>query len=80
MKHTPLDPIAQFHLGNSAFVHSVQGNAIPAPSVGTLVNYLYEMTRVAQHHNQFATTHEMIAPFEINFLAASTSLFISQER
>ncbi|NOE20179.1 hypothetical protein GS634_18800 [Ruegeria atlantica] len=48
MKHTPLDPIAQFHLGNSAFVHSVHGNAITAPSVGTLVNYLYEMTRVAQ--------------------------------
>ncbi|NOD97819.1 hypothetical protein GS610_11430 [Ruegeria sp. HKCCD6228] len=76
----PPDPIAQFHLGNSAFDQSVHGNAITARSVGTMVNYLYELTRVAQYHEQFANTHEMIASFEIHFLAASTSLSILQER
>ncbi|AXT29356.1 hypothetical protein D1823_21580 (plasmid) [Ruegeria sp. AD91A] len=77
---TPFDPIAQFHLGNSALAHSLHANADTAQCVGTMVNYLYDLTRAALNHKQFANTHEMTASTETKFSAASTSLSMLQER
>nr|WP_299641791.1 malonyl-CoA decarboxylase family protein [uncultured Ruegeria sp.] len=76
----PFDPIAQFHLGNSALAHSLHANADTAQCVGTMVNYLYDLTRVALNHEQFANTHEMAASTETKLSAASTSLSMLQER
>lgn len=76
----PFDRIAQFHLGNTALVHSLHANADTAQCVGTMVNSLYDLTRVALNHEQFANTHEMTASTETKLSAASTSLSMLQER
>ncbi len=81
----PFDPVARFHLGNGALVHAVHADADTsdkgrAQSGGTMVNYLYDLGRVAQNHEQFANTREVIASSEAKSLAASASLSTTQER
>jgi malonyl-CoA decarboxylase len=81
----PFDPVARFHLGNGALVHAVHADADTsdkgrAQSGGTMVNYLYDLSRVAQNHEQFANTREVIASTEVKSLAASASLTSTQER
>lgn len=81
----PFDPVARFHLGNGALVHAVHADADTtdkgrAQSGGTMVNYLYDLSRVAQNHEQFANTREVIASTEAKSLAASASLTSTQER
>ncbi len=54
----PLDPVARFHLGNGALVHDVHAMAdISAnglrQSCGVMVNYLYDLARVEQNHEEF---------------------------
>jgi malonyl-CoA decarboxylase len=73
---SPLDPVARFHLGNGALVHQVHAGANTAPrgiaeSGGTMVNYLYDLRKVAQNHERFATRHEIAASSEVTALAAA---------
>lgn len=54
----PLDPVARFHLGNGALIHDVHAMAdISAnglkQSCGVMVNYLYDLSRVEQNHEEF---------------------------
>ncbi|MCV0429869.1 MAG: malonyl-CoA decarboxylase, partial [Roseibium sp.] len=75
----PFDPVARFHLGNGAIVHAVHADADVsqkgrAQSNGTMVNYLYDLTRVAQNHEQFATTQEVVATDQVQSLARSSAL------
>ena len=56
----PLDPVARFHLGNGALIHDVHALADISPnglqqSSGVMVNYLYDLSRVEQNHEEFAT-------------------------
>ncbi|WP_136658964.1 malonyl-CoA decarboxylase [Nitratireductor sp. XY-223] len=56
----PLDPVARFHLGNGALVHDVHALADISPnglrqSSGVMVNYLYDLSKVEQNHEEFAT-------------------------
>ncbi|MES0826423.1 malonyl-CoA decarboxylase [Ruegeria sp. SCP11] len=81
----PFDPVARFHLGNGAMVHAVHADADTSDkgrsqSGGTMVNYLYDLTRVAQNHEDFANTRSIIASSEVKSLAASISLPTTQER
>lgn len=55
----PLDPVARFHLGNGAEIHDLHANADTsenglAQSGGTMVNYLYDLTRTERNHEDFA--------------------------
>lgn len=75
----PFDPVARFHLGNGAIVHAVHANADisdkgRAQSGGTMVNYLYDLAKVAQNHEKFATTQEVIAADAVKSLARSAAL------
>lgn len=81
----PLDPVARFHLGNGAIVHAVHADADTsekgrAQSGGTMVNYLYDLSKVAQNHEDFATTREVIATADVNTLAGAVKLSPSEER
>ncbi|MEW2915959.1 malonyl-CoA decarboxylase [Ruegeria sp. ANG10] len=81
----PFDPVARFHLGNGAMVHAVHADADTSDkgrtqSGGTMVNYLYDLARVAQNHEKFANSREVIASPEAKSLAASASLTTTQER
>ena len=72
----PLDPVARFHLGNGAIVHRVHADADTsdkgrAQSAGTMVNYLYDLRKIAQNHERFATTQEVVASAEVKSLAAT---------
>ncbi|MCP4318250.1 MAG: malonyl-CoA decarboxylase [Hyphomicrobiales bacterium] len=56
----PLDAVARFHLGNGALIHDVHALADISPnglqqSSSVMVNYLYDLSRVEQNHEEFAT-------------------------
>ena len=81
----PYDPVARFHLGNGAVVHAVHADADvsdkgKAQSGGTMVNYHYDLGKVAQNHEKLATTKEVAATAEVKALAASSPLPQLQER
>ncbi|MES0882542.1 malonyl-CoA decarboxylase [Roseibium sp. SCP14] len=72
----PLDPVARFHLGNGAQIHAVHAEADlsdkgQAQSAGAMVNYLYDLNKVSQNHERFATTMEIAASSEIRSLDAA---------
>lgn len=72
----PLDPVARFHLGNGAMVHQVHADADLSQkglkqSAGVMVNYLYNLAKVSQNHERFASNHEIAASSEIRSLSAA---------
>ncbi|PZX14051.1 malonyl-CoA decarboxylase [Celeribacter halophilus] len=81
----PYDPVARFHLGNGAKIHAVHADADTsekgmAQSGGTMVNYLYDLQRVAQNHENFANTRAVIATAEVKALAGPVALPKTEER
>ena len=81
----PYDPVARFHLGNGAIVHAVHGNADSsangmAQSAGAMVNYLYDLKRVAQNHEKFATKHAVTASADVRALAGTAQISAVEER
>lgn len=81
----PFDPVARFHLGNGAIVHSVHPDADTsdkgrAQSGGAMVSYLYDLPRVAQNHENFATTRDVVATPEVKAMAGSVALPSAEER
>lgn len=80
----PLDPVARFHLGNGAVVHAVHADADTSDkgreqSGGTMVNYLYDLKKIAQNHEKFATAKKVPASSEVRSLASGASVVQSQE-
>jgi len=72
----PLDPVARFHLGNGALVHQVHARADISEkglqqSAGVMVNYLYDLAKVTQNHERFASTHTIAASSDVRSLSAS---------
>lgn len=66
----PRDPVARFHLGNGARVHQVHAEADISEkglrqSAGVMVNYLYDLAKVAQNHERYATSHSVVASSEV---------------
>lgn len=62
----PIDPVARFHLGNGAQLERInpQANLSPtglADSAGAMVNYRYDLARIEQNHEAYATAHEVMA-------------------
>ena len=73
----PRDPVARFHLGNGAVVQAVHAGADTsergvAQSGGAMVNYLYDLPRVAANHERFTERGEVAASPEVRGLAAAT--------
>ncbi len=61
----PLDPVARFHLKNGAILERINILGNPSPkgmqrSLGTMVNYVYDLNRVEDNHEAFVTDHEVI--------------------
>ena len=58
------DPVARFHLGNRAIVHTVHADADRSEnglkqSHGAMVNDLYDLGQVAHNHETFVTTQQV---------------------
>ena len=70
----PRDVVARFHLGNGALVHAVHGNADTsakgaAQSGGAMVNYLYDLAKLSENHERFASSQTVAASSEVKALA-----------
>lgn len=71
----PVDPVARFHLGNGAILHAVHADADVSPkgqqqSSGTMVNYLYDLDRLASNHEAFVTQDKIACEDELVGLGA----------
>ncbi len=80
----PRDPVARFHLGNGAQVHKVHAAADVSPkgmtqSSGVMVNYLYDLGKVSQNHESFATTGKISASSEIRSMSANGKKLVAEE-
>lgn len=70
----PRDPVARFHLNNGASVHEVHAAADLSPnglaqSGGAMVNYLYDLDRITENHEAFATSQKVTASAALRSLA-----------
>ncbi len=70
----PLDPVARFHLENGALVHALHVGADPSPrgvkqSRGAMVNYLYDLSKIAENHDAFAARGPVAASKAVRALA-----------
>ncbi|MYH56587.1 MAG: decarboxylase [Boseongicola sp. SB0675_bin_26] len=70
----PLDAVARFHLGNGALVHAIHSDADLsdtgiAQSSGVMVNYLYDLPRIAQNTIQFSKRKKVAATSSVRSLA-----------
>lgn len=70
------DPVARFHLGNGAEIHQIHLQADPSEnglkqSCGTMVNYLYDLSRTEQNHEAFALRGEIAASRDVSALLAA---------
>ncbi len=69
----PLDPVARFHLNNGAIVHRIhpRGDLSDkgiAQSGGAMVNYLYDLQRVEENHENYANDGGVAASREVQEL------------
>lgn len=81
----PYDPVARFHLGNGAIVHAVHADADTSPkgraqSGGVMVNYLYDLAKVAQNHEAFVNGRRIAASAEVRALAERAGISTAEER
>lgn len=72
----PVDPVARFHLRNGASIKQVHPGADLSEkglrqSHGMMVNYHYDLKKVSQNHEKFATAGTVAASSEIRSQAAS---------
>jgi malonyl-CoA decarboxylase len=70
----PRDPVARFHLNNGASIHEVHARADlsangRAQSGGAMVNYLYDLGRITENHEAFATSQKVTASAALRTLA-----------
>ncbi|MFV0475790.1 MAG: malonyl-CoA decarboxylase [Pikeienuella sp.] len=70
----PLDPVARFHLENGARVHAIHAGADLSPrgqaqSGGAMVNYLYDLGKIAENHEAFAARRAVAASKAVRALA-----------
>ena len=80
----PLDPVARFHLGNGALIHQVHARADTskrglARSAGAMVNYLYDLSKIAQNHERFAVEQRIAASSDVRSLSASAEKVLAQD-
>lgn len=80
----PLDAVARFHLGNGALIHKVHAGADTSDkgvsqSHSVMVNYLYDLSKVAQNHERFAANYEISSSSEIRALSATAERLLAKE-
>lgn len=76
----PLDPVARFHLGNGAMLDQILPRADIyekglAQSAGIMVSYLYDLDKVIQNHEGYATNREVVYSSEVKFLLGERRKF-----
>ncbi len=72
----PFDPVARFHLRNGANLHRINMGADQSEkgirnSKGMMVNYVYDLTKVAENHEVYSSQKKVVHHSQIAKLAAS---------
>lgn len=80
----PFDPVARFHLGNGALIHDIHIGADTsdkgiAQSHGVMVNYLYDLTTVAQNHEDFSNAQSVASSSVVRKLAQEGAELLQAE-
>ncbi|MEO0677591.1 MAG: malonyl-CoA decarboxylase [Pseudomonadota bacterium] len=80
----PLDAVARFHLGNGAQIHAVHADADIsekglAQSRGAMVNYLYDLPRVAENHERFVGQNAVATSPDIRNLASQAAKTLTRK-
>ncbi len=75
----PIDPVARFHLGNGAVLDRIMHCGDLSPSGlsgahGLMVNYLYELPRVEQRHEAYASEGAVAASRQVTGLLPTRAL------
>jgi len=66
----PLDPVARFHLKNGAILERINVLGNPAEkgmerSLGTMVNYVYDLSRVEENHEEYVKNDRVISSSQV---------------
>ncbi len=74
----PLDPVARFHLHNGAVLHDLHALADVSrngltQSLGTMVNYLYDLDKVEENHEAYASEHTLAVSKPFKSILGSAS-------
>ena len=69
----PLDPVARFHLKNGAILERINILGNPSDkgmerSLGTMVNYVYDLSRVEENHEDYVKNHKIICAASVKKL------------
>ena len=69
-KLEPLDPVARFHLKNGAILERINILGNPSEvgmerSLGTMVNYVYNLAKVEDNHEEYVKNHQVIAGSQV---------------
>ncbi|WP_340108758.1 malonyl-CoA decarboxylase [Pikeienuella sp. HZG-20] len=81
----PLNPVARFHLENGAQVHEIHADADPSPrgmeqSQGAMVNYLYNLPRIADNYRAYAARGPIAATKSVRALAETGAKLKDKKR
>ena len=66
----PLDPVARFHLKNGAILERINILGNPSDkgmegSFGTMVNYVYDLSRVEDNHEEYVKNNQVISSSQV---------------
>jgi malonyl-CoA decarboxylase len=69
----PLDPVARFHLKNGAILERINILGNPSDkgmerSFGTMVNYVYDLSRVEDNHEEYVRNNQVITSSQVKKL------------
>ena len=69
-RNEPLDPVARFHLKNGAILERINILGNPSDSgmkrsLGTMVNYVYDLSRVEENHEEYVRNNQVISSTQV---------------
>jgi malonyl-CoA decarboxylase len=72
-RNEPLDPVARFHLKNGAILERINMLGNPSDkgmerSLGTMVNYVYDLSKVEENHEEYVRNNRIIASAQVKKL------------
>ena len=72
-RNQPLDPVARFHLKNGAILERINILGNPSDkgmerSLGTMVNYVYDLSKVEDNHEEYVRNNRIIASAQVKKL------------
>lgn len=72
-RNEPVDPVARFHLKNGAILERINMLGNPSDkgmerSLGTMVNYVYDLSKVEDNHEEYVRNNRIIASAQVKKL------------